>query len=187
MLIAIKDNGTVYLAQSISDGMDDTDKFDLILDDNIPFWKVFGNKHCYAACRSALFGANVLRYEPGLFKGVNNAMDILTKTIPNMRSLLEGCKLIDKDKCWNNALIIVKEDKIYHIDPFFILTEIDDLIVSGRGRDFISGGLEWEKDVPIEERIRKVIHSYDELRSEFYFPIVLHNCSTGRKKILWDF
>ena len=49
MLIAIKDNGTVYLAQSISDGMDDTDKFDLILDDNIPFWKVFGNKHCYAA------------------------------------------------------------------------------------------------------------------------------------------
>ena len=184
MLIAIKDEGTTYIAQSIADVTAVTSKDDLILDENVPFWKVSGVKRCYAACGSTQFSADLLRIERGLFKGIENAYDVLTDTIPKMRKLLEDGKLVDARGSWNNVLVIAKDDKIYYVDQSFMLVEIDNFIVKGRGEEFISSGLEREKHLPLEERIRKVVRCCDELHSEYRFPIVLHNCATGRKKIL---
>ncbi len=188
MLIAIKYKGTVYIAQSVSERMSNTDKTDMVLDENIPFCKVNGEKQCYVAGYSKALSTDALMNEPGMFKGIETSNDVLTKTIPKMRSLLSGMKLIDIYKRWNNALVIVKDNKIYYIDNYFVLIEIDEFIVAAGddSRDnFITAGLECEKELPAEERIKKVIHSYNELHSENCFPIVLHNCTTSRKKILW--
>ncbi|MDD7158447.1 MAG: hypothetical protein PUH99_05600 [Firmicutes bacterium] len=187
MLIAIKDKGTVYIAQNVSDAIADVVEDDLVLDENVPIWKIKGSRHCYAACRSAFMSADVLRNRQDLFGGINTADDILTKTIPGIRAALKEKELIDKDQYWNNMLIIVKNDEIYQIDSFFVMNGIDDFVVCGRGSDFITGGLEWEKDLPLEERIKKVVACYDRMHCDHFFPIVLLNCKTGRRKILRDF
>lgn len=186
MLIAIKDKGTVYIAQNLSEYMIDTASSDLVLDENIPFWKIDHSSYCYCACRSPGQSTDILSQEPDLFRNCQNAKDILKNGIPYMRRLLSERQLIDKDGCWYNTLVLVMNGKIYCIDAFFVLIEIDDLIVNGRGNEFITGGLEWEADQPIEERIRRVVRSYNEFRDEHFFPVVLHNCKTGRKKIIND-
>ena len=40
MLIAIKDKGTVYIAQNVSDAIADVVEDDLVLDENVPIWKI---------------------------------------------------------------------------------------------------------------------------------------------------
>ena len=98
MLIAIKDKGTVYIAQNVSDAIADVVEDDLVLDENVPIWKIKGSRHCYAACRSAFMSADVLRNRQDLFGGINTAHDILTKTIPGIRAALKEKELIDKDQ-----------------------------------------------------------------------------------------
>lgn len=150
MLIAIKDEGTTYIAQSIADVTAVTSKDDLILDENVPLWKVKGVKRCYAACGSPQISADILRYAPGKYDGTENADYVLTEIIPKMRKLLTRCKLVNERKSWNNVLVIAKDDKIYYVDSGFMLAEIDRFIVKGRGEEFISSGLEKEKDLPLE-------------------------------------
>lgn len=186
MLIAIKAGDTAYIAQSVTDKITNVEKTDLILDENIPFKKVKGCSRCYVACEHLYFSSDILMNNWQLFKGVETVNDILSKVIPAMKNLLIKYNLIDEDGRWNNYLIIVSDNKIFSVDTFFQAYEVSELLVCCNCSDFITGGLEWENKLPVKERIKKIIRSYNDQCREVLFPIVMHDCKTGRKSVLQD-
>lgn len=186
MLIVIKEDGAAYIAQSVADKIANVEKTDLILDENIPFKKVKGSSRCYVAFEHLYFSSEILMNNLQLFKGVETVDDVLSKVIPTMKNLLAKYSLIDEDGRWNNNLVIACNDKIFSVDTFFQAYEVNGLFVRCECADFITGGLEWENKLPVKERIKKIIRSYNDQCREVLFPIVMHDCKTGRKTILQD-
>ena len=67
MIIAIKRDGKVVVGISICDCSIDMTESDLALADNLPFWKVKGEKDCYVCTEDLTYSTDLLRYNDYVF------------------------------------------------------------------------------------------------------------------------
>ena len=181
MYIAVKEQGKTYLGVTNADCMSDMSTEDMLLDENFPMWKIAGRKGWYMVCGRAYVEVDLLRYTKGLFDKEINYQTLLRHTIPCMKELLESRGLV-KDRCWYNDLLIISNDKVYNIDGYFCLSEVDDFVVSSAREDIIRGCMEFNKDLPAKVRICEGAHSLEIARGKGHYPLVVVDLSTGKKE-----
>ncbi|MBE5731839.1 MAG: hypothetical protein E7353_02285 [Clostridiales bacterium] len=182
MVTAIKrDNNFIIGITSMDEFVDMTEK-DKALLENLAFWKVKGVKNCYVFGNSIDFSIELLRHNDYIFKGVTDANSIMKNVLPKMKEILDAYGFILEGKRWNNQILILKDDRLFQVCYDFTVTEIDNF-ASLWYTDYVYGGLEESRDLPMEESLLFAIRNVEKMRGIQLFPLMTFNSKTKKKKI----
>ena len=183
MIVARKKDDRIVVGIITADSLVDMTSKDLVLESNLPFWKVKGVKDCYVFCEDTCFAADLLRYNDNVFKGVTDSESLIANAIPKMKNLLDknGC-FTDKNK-WGSQLLVVTNNKMFIVDRYFCVLEADEYVGLGF-KQYIIGALKETNDLPIEDSIIFAVRTLNRMLNRNYLPLVLFDVKTKKKKVV---
>ena len=185
MIIAIKKEDKVVVGMSICDGSIDISSKDLALADNMPFWKVQGEKDCYVFTEDLTYSADLLKYNDYVFKGITDGRSIVEKVLPKMKELLGKNNLLVNDKEWYNQMLIIKGKKVFRITNFLCVSEVDDYAAMGY-ENYLQGSLDATSDLEPTESILTSVRNTVRLTNRLLFPITVFDSKSKRKKVYYE-
>ena len=185
MIIAKKSGDRIVVGVTVADSLVNMTERDLSLAENIPFWKVKGNKDCYVFAEDLTLATDLLRYNDYVFKNVSDGNSVISDVVPKMKELFGrySC-IIGKDE-WDSQLLIIKDNKMFTIGHYFTVSEVDDFVGLGF-ETYLFGGLEENRDKPTEESILVSLKSLNRMRSRNFFPLVLFDSKTKKRKVIFN-
>lgn len=185
MILARKSGDRIAVGLSLADSLVDMMERDLSLAENIPFWKVKGNKNCYIFAEDLTFATDLLRYNNYIFKNVTDGNSVISDVVPKMKELLgRYSRIIGKDE-WDSQLLIIKDNKMFTIGYYFTVSEVDEFVGLGFEK-YLLGGLEENRDKSLEESILAAIRNLNRMRCRNFFPLVLFDSKTKKKKVFYN-
>lgn len=185
MIVAIKKEDKVVVGMTICDSSVDMSSKDLALADNLPFWKVKGEKDCYVFTEALTYSADLLRYNDYVFKDITDGRSVVEKVLPKMKELLGKNNLLVNDKEWYNQMLIIKGNKVFRITNFLCVTEVDDYAVMGY-ENYLQGSLDATSDLEPTESILKSVRNTVRLSNRMLFPITIFDSKSKRKKVYFN-
>ena len=184
MVVATKRDDKIVVGLSITDSVVDMSEKDLSLQENLPYWKVKGEKDCYVFCEDLCFASDLFRYNDYVFRGITDGNSIIRNVVPKMKELLDGYLQITSEGNWNTQLLIVKGDKIFTISRYFSVTEVDDF--AGLNFEKIAiGCLEESKDMTQEESLLFASRTINRMKNRNIFPLIIFDSKTKKHKIYY--
>ncbi len=185
MLLAIKDNNTVYVARSItSTRLKPFYTPDLILSDNSNVWKVKGNENTLMACDYHSRDTDLMKYDDEIFQGELTFNRLIQEIVPKMKDKLESFGRLDNNNRFDSVFIVAQKDKIYRIDILGCVTE-EEYAVSGTGNEVLLGSIMRTKDnTDVLSRIRDIFIDCRDFTHENVFPIIVMDTKTCKETII---
>ena len=184
MFVAVKNDDRFFIGYSIRDNSIDMDESDLLLEDNIPVWKVRGKKGVLIMCGERDFAAALLKYNKKLFNFEISDKEMFGGFVSRLKDFLQYYDLVDNNGNWNNELLIVKDNAAYRVENDFTLTKIVDYCSSGRWNRLTTGSLAGSEGEPAEKRIAGAFGLVGKMRNYELFPISLYDSKSGKRKII---
>ena len=184
MLALKKTEEGAVLGFCTRDSLIDMTAGDLTLEENVPLWKVRGEKDLYVCTGDLTFASDVLRYDHSIFKGITDAESVLKNVVPKMKELLKEASLVSKDNRWEGPLFIIKGSRVFKISPYFTVNEIE----GDTGvfySNYIMGALEDAAELSPEEAILYAARTTSALTGKSWFPLVIFNTKTEKKRIYY--
>lgn len=185
MVVAIKKDDRVVVGISVGDSLIDMTENDLALYENVPFWKVKGNKNCYVFAEDMKFSTDLLRYNDYIFKDVSDGKSVIETVMPRMKELLKKYGQTTEDTKWDSRLLIVKDNKTFIVDRYFSVDEADEYVGLGY-ESILVGGLEESKGLPPKESILFALKTFNRARNRNIFPLVLFDTKTKKKEVIFN-
>ena len=180
MILATKKDNTIFVGISICDCCINMSNKDLSLKDNLPFWKVKGEKDCYVGTQKLTFATDLIKYSDNLFKNILDTNSIIENVIPKLKKELAKYNLLT-DNNWNNQLIIIKGDKLFHVSAFLEVTEIENQLVLGY-ENYIHGALDSTETLKPTESILESVRNLNRMKNLQLFPLTVFNTNTKKLK-----
>lgn len=88
MIVAVKKNNNIVVGISTTDTYSGQTERDMLLQENVPFWKVGGTDDCFVFADASSYTSDVLRYNDDVFKGITDYNSLLVEVVPKMKELL---------------------------------------------------------------------------------------------------
>lgn len=184
MIIAIKKEDEITVGISICDCSVGMSEKDLSLADNLPFWKVKGEKDCYVCTDYLNYATELLRYNDYVFKGISDGKSVIENVLPKIKELLSKHKQLINNKEWHNQLLIIKSGKIFRITNYFCVTEVDDYVALVNEGEVL-GVLDSTETKQPKENILTAIRHLERMRNRTLFPITIFDNKTKKKKVYY--
>lgn len=184
MFVAVKNDDRFFIGYSIRDNSINMDESDLLLEDNIPVWKIRGKKGVLIMCGERDFAAVLLEYNKKLFNFEICDKEMFGGFVSKLRDFLQCYDLVDNKGNWNNILLIIKDNVAYKIENDFTLTKIVDYCSSGRWNRLTTGSLAGSECEPAEKRIAGAFVLVGKMRGYELFPISLYDSKSGKRQII---
>ena len=184
MIIAIKKDNEITVGHSICDSSANMTEKDLSLSDNLPFWKVKGEKDCYVVTDDVNRASDILMFNDYVFRGITDGKSVIENVLPKLKKLLDKNNQIIKGKEWPNILLIIKGDKLFKINNYFCVNEIDDY-TAVYCEGLVLGTLDSTAELEPTERILRAVRLVDRMRGKQTFPISIFSTKTKRKKVYY--
>ena len=171
MVIARKEGDRIVVGSTVADTLIDMTERDLSLLENIPFWKVKGEKNCYVFAEDLTFATDLLRFNDYVFKNITDGISVIRNVVPKIKGLLRNYSQIINGKEWDSQLLIIKDNKMFTIGHYFTVSEVDEF--AGLGYEpYLLGGLEESRDKPMEDGILFAVRNLNRMRNINFFPLV---------------
>jgi len=175
MLIAIKDKDKITLSISNCEDLFRITKADMVNPDNVPII-TRDNVICGITAQERI--SDLMKYDDNLFPKEINGKSLLKETLPKIIQMVADEKGVDikefiKDAKWNNAAVVITQDKLFDITPKFYLREESNYVVHGYFSELMVGVMDQTKEMPAEDRIRKVYDTIEELIHRNCYPAVI--------------
>ena len=170
MIVARKKDDRIMVGLSITDSWTEMTERDLALEENIPFWKVRGEKDCYVFAEDLIFATDLLRYNDYIFKNITDGNSVVEEVVPKMKELLGRYSCIIGKAEWASQILIVKGNKMFTIGHFFTVGEVDEFVGLGFEASLLSG-LEENRDKSIEESILASVRNLSRMRCRNFYPL----------------
>ena len=182
MIVAVKKNNNIVVGISTTDTYDGQTERDMLLQDNVPFWKVSGTDDCFVFADAPSYTTDVLRYNDDVFKGISDYNSLIMEVVPKMKELLAEKRCLTDKGLSDCTLIIVKGDKLFEITTKFLVKEEDEW-TSSENKEAMAGAYEECKDLSAEET---VLFAYRNIlwHNSNPFPLILFDATTKKKKIV---
>ena len=185
MVIARKEGDKIVVGSTVADTLIDMTERDLSLLENIPFWKVKGEKNCYVFAEDLTFATDLLRFNDYIFKNITDGNSVIRNVVPKIKGLLSNYSQIMNGKEWDSQLLIIKDNKMFTIGHYFTVSEADEF--AGLGYEsYLLGGLEESRDKPMEDGILFAVRNLNRMRNINFFPLVLFDSKTKRRKVIFN-
>lgn len=184
MVIALKDKDKVVVLSTIADVVEDISTYDMALVENVPGWKVRGTKDCFVFADSVKYAVDLLRCHNGIFKNITDGNSVIADVVPQMKELLDRYACIYNNREWDASLVVVKGNKIFTINRYFIVSEVDDFV--GVGYDsYLNGALEESADIPTEDRLMFAVDHVCKMCNKSLFPLVLFDTKSQKRNVIY--
>ncbi len=186
MLIAIKENDRVVVASLITDSLKRLTHNDFVNEDN----RIVAIKDDIVYC-FAMAGryADMFLCDDKFFEFEVTPESIVKNFIPYMFQRIKREKGLENSKWddpnWENALVIVKDNRIFLITQTFYFKEESEFICGGWDTVYIYGSLEATRGEKAEERMRKAIALYENSDRSNLYPFVVVD-SSDLKIQIWE-
>lgn len=184
MFVAVKDNDRFLIGCTIRDTLDCMEYSDLVLEDNMPVWKVKGKKNVVVACGEIDFASTLLKYNKRLFDVEITDDGIFRELVPMMKRFLDRFDLVDDKGHWDNELIIANNDISYIIGPDFSVVKVDDYYCSAVYYNLVMGSLSTDKVKPAKKRIIDACALVEKMKARKMFPLAIYDTKTRKRKIV---
>ena len=185
MIIAIKKEDNISVGISICDCSADMTEKDLALADNLPFWKVKGEKDCYVCTDVLNYATDILRYNDYVFRGISDGKSVIENVLPKMKDLLSRHNQLIKNKEWQNQLLIIKSGKIFRINNYFCVTEVNDYTALA-SESMVLGVLDNLSNKDSKESVLTALRHVGRMRNTTFFPATIFDYKTKKKKIYYQ-
>lgn len=184
MFVAVKKDDGFLVGYSILDDCINMDESDMVLEDNIPVWKVRGKKGVLVMCGKHDFASTLLKYNKKLFN-----FDICDKEMYGgfalrLKNFLRDYYLIDDKGSWCNELLVVNGSTAYMISAYFDISKVTDYYSSGSWFRLITGSLTESIGRNAETRIVDAFRLVEKMRNCVLFPISIYDSRNGKRKIV---
>ena len=185
MVIARKDGDRIVVGSTVADTLIDMTERDLSLLENIPFWKVKGEKNCYVFAEDLTFATDLLRFNDYVLKNITDGNSVITNVVPKIKELLSKYSQIINGKEWDSQLLIIKDNKMFTIGHYFTVSEVDEF--AGLGYEqYLLGGLEESRDKSLEESVLFAVRNLTQMRCRNFFPLMLFDSKTKKRKVVFN-
>ena len=185
MIIAVKKDDEIAVAISICDCSINMSEKDLALADNLPFWKVKGEKDCYVGTDDLSYSTDLLRFNDSVFKGIHDGKSVIENVLPKMKDLLAKNNQLINNREWQGELIIIKSGKIFKISNYFCVSEEDECVVLG-DENVLLGALDYMTDVQPKDSILTAIRHNGRMKNRKFFPTTIFDYQTKKKKVYYQ-
>lgn len=183
MLIALKDEGKVYLAYNLRGlPLEDFDGEDYILEDNVPIWKV--KNGCIMGFADDPDEADFIRYDKGLFRGEINIYNLLENILPAMLEKLDYYHKLDKERNLANDYIIAQGGSAYYIYGAGEIEELEDYFCIGKGSNAAKSSLDLTSGQSAAERIKRAYETVEASQNIPAYPIALMDTKDQKLEII---
>jgi hypothetical protein len=115
-----------------------------------------------------------------LFKNILDTNSIIENVIPKLKKELAKYNLLT-DNNWNNQLIIIKGNKLFHVSTFLEVTEIENQLVLGY-ENYIHGALDSTETLEPTESILESVRNLNRMKNLQLFPLTVFNTNTKKLK-----
>lgn len=184
MIVAVKRNGKIVVGISVGYNQSIMTGQELALEENIPIWKAKGSKNCHVFVEEATRSSDILRYSDNIFQGITDADSVIKKVVPKMQEALEEYSLFADRSKWESRMLILKDDKLLCVSPFFVVREEDEFVALGED-GYALGVLEATRDKTLEQSILAVFETVKRETNKEVFPVVLFDGKTKRRKVVY--
>lgn len=187
MLIIIKEKNNVHIALTAWGTADCICEADMLLEENLPLWRVENAPKCLMATTGvSSLGYDLLRYGDFHLRTALTPINLVTKIIPAMKEKLEAFDQLDKDGDNWGGIVIAKGNKVYHLACDFCYEEIEESLAIGRDSDVARGALRMTRGLPALERIKEVCRIMETTYKYKEFPVVVMSTATQGRTVLYD-
>lgn len=184
MFVAVKNDDRFLIGCSVRDGNINVDESDLLLEDNIPVWKVRGKKGVLVACGECGFAATLLKYNDRLFNFEINDDEMFGDFVRRLKHFLYHFDVINDKGHWENELLLVKDDFAYVVASDFTVLKIVDYKSSNSWNRLTRGSLVHSEGEPAKKRIVDAFKLVGKMQNKELFPIAIYDSKTGKRKIV---
>ena len=102
--------------------------------------------------------------------------------VPKIKEILGEYFCLTNGKRWDSQLLIIKGNRMFTINDYFIVTEIEQSVALGY-TPYLNSGLEESCDMTAEESILFSVKGLETIQNIKLFPIVTFNTKTKKKKV----
>ncbi len=184
MFVAVKNDDRFLIGCSVRDRNINVDESDLLLEDNIPVWKVRGKKGVLVACGECGFAATLLKYNDRLFNFEINDDEMFGDFVRRLKHFLYHFDVINDKGHWENELLLVKDDFAYVVASDFTVLKIVDYKSSNEMNRLTRGSLVHSEGEPAKKRIVDAFKLVGKMQNKELFPIAIYDSKTGKRKIV---
>jgi ATP-dependent protease HslVU (ClpYQ) peptidase subunit len=196
VVVAIKKDGIIYMgadSQVTKGGTRTT----LSNPNNYKIWAVSGADHALMGCVGTLRAANIMKVADGLIPEIvelKNMVDfkfVVKRLVPRMMEELEGYKQLTKNDdgvpCMDSSFLFAYKDKLFSIEHYGSVIEVDDFCAIGSGAPEAMGSLfsTVNVDDPIK-RIQDAIKSSATHDIYVDYPIVISSTENTEFKVFYE-
>lgn len=189
MIVALKTDDRVLVGITICNNSVGTSDKDLTLDENLPMWKVRGEKNCYVFTDRIDYPTDILRYNDRVFKGITDGKSIIRNVVPHIRDLLDKTDNLLKgqedEQKWNNQMVIVKDGEIFFIDDYLVVFQKSEYVATAY-ENYVIGTLEDTRDLDPTQRILTAFRTVGRMRNITLFPVTIFDTKTKRKTVYYQ-
>ena len=196
VVVAIKKNGVVYIGADSQVTKGGT-RATLSNPNNYKIWSVDGTDHCIMGAVGALRAANVMKVASDLvpqivdIKGAVDFKFVVKNLVPRIMDELDRYNILIKDKSgvpdMDASFLFAYKDKLFSIDCYGTVIEVDDFCAIGSGSSEAIGSLfsTASTDDPIK-RILDAIKSSATHDIYVDYPIIVSNTESGEFKVYYE-
>ena len=186
MFIVIKEKDRVIVMSSVTDNIKRMANADMVCEDNRVI-RVNGDViYCFSVAGRS---ADIFLYDDRFYEFEVSPESIVNDMIPYMYQKVRHEKDLDDKQwdnpCWDNALTIIKDNRIFDITPSFYFKEENDFLVHGWNIEPVIGSLETTRGEDAETRIRKAVGLYRKVYYDTVYPCVVVD-SKEMKLQIWE-
>lgn len=197
IVVAIKQDGIIYMGADSQASCGGT-RFTLSNPNNYKIWAVQDVAHCLMGSVGLIRANNVLKVADGLIpksESGEHAVDfraVIKQIVPRMIEELEKNKVIAKDVLEDTCnmktdFLLACGDKLYTIDRFGCVIEVDDFCAIGSGScEAIGSLLSTVKEKDPVERIKTAIKASAAHDIYVDYPIVISNTADTKYQVYYE-
>lgn len=186
MVIVLKDKGSVYVAVGTNRVNSPMHTEDKINEENVSVWRVPNSEDAIMASTIAYgLDVDILRYKDFKLSGAMTQNGLWRKVIPEIKSVLASCDMMDGDEAWE-PFVIAKGNRAFYINCAFMCREITDFMTLGNLEEVTHGAMLKHRDKPPVERIAESVRFAERVGKDRIFPIVIMNTQTRERTVLYE-
>lgn len=181
MIVGVRRGDRVLVAVSLCGVFSGLDERDLILEENLPFFRV--GEDCIVFAEELTYAVDVLRIHSDIFDGVTDGLSVMRQVVPKMKEVLEEYGCSDRGRLWYGNLLLIKGGRMFSISSNFTVSEPDEF-VTFENEQHLRGGIEAAQDLDGSEQILFAVRSCGRMKCANYFPLALFDVTHGTMRIV---
>lgn len=156
MLVVLKEGKNFYLTQPLSTFSHVKMSYnDVIAGENVPIWKVVGNKNTIVMGDNNPLFNDILRYHPEVFHGRITEEKLIKLIIPKIRKLCEEYNIFEKSTNFPSCFVVAQKNKAFLIGEDGFVWNIENFEAVGWYNAVIKGSLILNENLPARQRIKR--------------------------------